>query len=132
MPSRQRIAILALLAAMYLGARFVGTHLPLSGERGELPVAGADKLIHALMYAGLAGLLLAAVSVVRPPSIAAALGVVLLIAAYAAIDEWTQSWVPTRSADPSDWAADVAGASLGAIVFLVAMRIGRRNKADES
>jgi VanZ family protein len=130
MTIRQRAVIFAALALIYLGAMFLGTHLPLGGEGGELPVAGADKLIHALMYAGLAGLLLAAVRLLRPPNIAAAVCVVLLIAAYAAIDEQTQSWVPTRSADPWDWGADVAGASLGAIVFLIVVRMGGGKPAD--
>ena len=38
---------------------------------------------------------------------------------HAAVDEWTQQFVPGRSSDPRDWMADVIGASLGAILFLV-------------
>jgi hypothetical protein len=72
MSAGPRLSILAALALAYLGLMFLGTHLPLGGD---VPIAvagsGADKLIHALAYAGLAALLLAVVSVARPPSIAA-------------------------------------------------------------
>jgi VanZ family protein len=125
MPTGPRVAIISVVAAIYLGMMFLGTHLPLGVQE---PVAGADKLVHALMYAGLAAVVLAGLGLIRPPSIAAAACVVLLIAAYAALDEWTQQWVPSRSADPWDWAADVAGASLGAVAFLLVRQSGQRQR----
>ena len=36
----------------------------------------------------------------------------LLVAAYAATDEFHQAFVPGRHADPWDWVVDVAGAGL--------------------
>lgn len=122
-----RIAILAVLAVVYLGAMFLGTHLPIEWQ---VPVRGADKVVHALMFSGLAVLLLAAFNMIRPAGVAAAIGVVLLIAAYAAVDEWTQFLVPTRSGSPWDWAADVAGACLGASVFLLVRRTSRRSVSN--
>ena len=92
----------------------------------DSPGAGADKLIHFLMYFGLASLSLAALSLVRSPSLVVAIAVVLAIALYAAADEWTQQLVPTRTGDWRDWAADVSGAMLGATLFLVVWRLRSR------
>lgn len=64
-----------------------------------------DKLIHAGLYAALAGLWLWA----RPGRPWQAL---LLASLYGAVDEWHQSWVPGRSSDSWDWLADTAGAGL--------------------
>lgn len=67
--------------------------------------AGYDKVAHFAAYA-LLGLLLAhAHRALGWPS-AAAVAVGLL---YALSDEWHQSFVPGRSADPLDWLADALG-----------------------
>ena len=118
MPARRTPLILAAVAGLYLLAMFLGTHLPLR----DVPAAGAaaDKVVHFSMYAGLTVLILAAASFFRPVGVGSAALLLLVISAYAAADEWTQSLVPTRTADVWDWAADVAGAGLGAAAFLVA------------
>jgi VanZ family protein len=80
--------------------------------RSSIPVdlaAGLDKVAHFGAYAVL-GVLLAhgqRESAIAP-SWALALGL-----AYAATDEWHQSFVPGRSADPADWVADALGVAAG-------------------
>jgi VanZ family protein len=127
MPARRTALIVAIVATVYLLAMFLGTHLPLRDVPSS--VVGADKLVHAIMYAGLTALVLAAASSVRPVGPAAVATLLLLIAAYAGVDEWTQSLVPTRTADVWDWAADVAGTGLGAAGFLAARPLLRRGQA---
>lgn len=127
MPTRRRALIVVVLAALYLLVMFLGTHLPLRGVPSS--VVGADKLVHAGMYAGLASLILAAASLFRPVGLRTVGVLLVVIAAYAAVDEWTQSFVPTRTADIGDWAADVAGAALGATGFLAASPLLQRRKA---
>ncbi len=75
------------------------------------PIAfvGVDKVIHAGVYALLCGLLLWAA---RPTSVIAAFGWAVLVALYGASDEWHQSFVPGREADPLDLVADAMGALL--------------------
>jgi VanZ family protein len=119
MLQRRRAAIAVGLAAIYLGGMFLLTHVPASNSS---QAGGADKLVHALLYAGLAVLLCAAVSLFRRPSVAVALGVVLVVAVYGALDEWTQTFVPSRTADFWDWVADVVGAALGVAGFFLVRR----------
>ena len=83
---------------------------------GHLPAAEVvlRKLAHVTEYFVLAALLLRAlrrsgVAVAMPVAIAAAL-------AYAAGDEWHQSFVPGRTATPRDVAIDGAGIALAALV----------------
>ena len=79
----------------------------------SVPVpAGSDKLVHLGLYAVFAYLVIRAAR----PGLASwrALGVVLLVmGAWAALDEWHQSFVAGRAAELGDWASDVAGALIG-------------------
>jgi hypothetical protein len=77
-----------------------------------------DKVVHALLYAVLGGLLRIATG-----RLAATLA---LAGAVGLADELLQSTVPGRSADPLDWVADVLGAFVGAwLVSVLARRHGR-------
>jgi len=82
------------------------------------------KLAHISEYAVLALLILRALKISPPPASTQwswrRAGVALLIAsAYAATDEWHQSFVPSRTADPGDVLIDSTGALVGlALVFL--------------
>jgi len=129
MPHRWSAAIVFVLAGLYLLAMFLATHIPLARGLPGARVSGADKLVHAAMYAGLAVLVLAAASVIRPVSLGLAIGLLVPIAAYAAIDEWTQQFVPSRSSDPRDWIGDIIGAGAGAILFLVGRGLWRPAKS---
>lgn len=81
----------------------------------------ADKLLHAGAFAVLGFLLFRAFNAGdKPFSTAGMVGMsIFLTALYGASDEIHQYFVPTRSADFLDFAADVAGAVLG--VGLAAM-----------
>jgi VanZ family protein len=129
MPARRPAVIVAALATVYLLVMFLGTHLPLRGVSSS--ALGADKVVHATMYAGLAVLILAAASFFRPVNLGTAVVVLGVIAAYAAVDEWSQSFVPTRTADVWDWAADVVGSLVGAAGFLAARSLLRRRRAAQ-
>jgi VanZ family protein len=81
---------------------------------------GSDKLAHGAEYA-LLGLLLV-FGLARDPAtrgLRRLLAVVIAaagIAVFGGLDEWHQSWVPGREASVWDWAADVAGGALGAVL----------------
>lgn len=111
-----------ILAAYWL-LLFAATHYPRVELRG-LPQQ-SDKGVHFLAYALLAWLFWRWWTGRGRPN-AAALTLVVL-ATYAAVDEWTQSFVG-RGTDPADWAADVAGA--GVAVGLLEWRRWRVRRAD--
>lgn len=88
---------------------FLVTHLPRLRIPGDIPQS--DKLAHFAAYALLAFLLWRfAETYSRPLSASFAPRALVILAAYAALDEWLQARVG-RSADPLDWAADAAGAA---------------------
>ncbi len=99
----------------------------LSSESHPLPflppaIFGFDKLLHAGEYAVLAVLLFPAL---RTSGLSPRHALVLsfaLASLYGASDEWHQSFVPERSADPWDWASDAGGAATGAALAWAALR----------
>lgn len=99
----------------------------LSSEPQPLPFLPADifaldKLLHAVEYAVLAALLFRALhATAGTPRHALALSFALA-SLYGASDEWHQSFVPNRSADPWDWASDAGGAAAGAALAWAALR----------
>ncbi len=100
----------------------------LSSESHPLPflppaVFDFDKLLHAGEYAVLGALLFRALALsaaTRPRR--AALCALAIASLYGASDEWHQSYVPNRSADPWDWAADTLGAVAGATAMGLSLR----------
>lgn len=116
MPYRKRAAFVLVLAAAYWVVLFVLTHLPI---RMPASLAGFDKLQHAIAFCGLAVLLCTAAGLFWPLSKRLLIGVLLVIAAYAALDEISQGWVRYRTPDPWDWCADLVGASLGVALYAV-------------
>jgi VanZ family protein len=111
--------------ALYALAIFVESsisHIP------AFPSGFTDKDGHALLYAGLAGLVLRAVSGARWGGVTLRAGgmAVALSAFYGFTDEFHQWFVPGRTADVYDWVADCTGAATGvAVVWLVA-RVARK------
>jgi VanZ family protein len=91
-----------------------------SSESNPLPGLTSlvwDKALHTTEYSGLALLLCRALrgeGLRWWRSIALAM---ILASVYAATDEWHQLFVPERSADIADWAADVIGAAAGSSLY---------------
>lgn len=79
-----------------------------------------DKLSHFLEYAFLALLLLRALNKTFSGHNPIILGIIAFIiaVAYAASDEFHQSFVPGRNADALDWLADSLGATAGSLIIL--------------
>jgi VanZ family protein len=85
-----------------------------SWPKPQVPeVRFGDKLVHVALYGVLAWLVARARRMGGRPS--RLLPVVVGVAAFGAVDEWHQQFIPGRSAGADDWAADAAGAALGVI-----------------
>jgi len=117
-----RGVMLGALAAAYAGLIFV-----LSAQANPLPflpraIFSHDRVLHAIAYALLGGLLAAALGSTRlRPGRVLALAA-LVASLYGASDEWHQAHVPGRQADPIDWAADTTGAVVGAALLAASLR----------
>ncbi|MBI2824732.1 MAG: VanZ family protein [Planctomycetia bacterium] len=119
-----RIPILGAICAVYIALMALATHMSLSGmevPQWRLPV---DKLFHFTAYAGLSFLLATLAAAIwsgtrgRPWARALRYVAVLpAVALYGVVDELTQPAVG-RTADPLDWITDIAGATVGLLVFL--------------
>lgn len=80
----------------------------------------ADKVVHTICYGGLA--FWVAFGCDRrghAVGLARWLVPVVITAAYGMIDEIHQSFTPGRSCDLLDWGADLLGASLGSLAYVV-------------
>lgn len=72
-----------------------------------------DKVFHFSAYLVLAALMLRAT---RTPGAWTTLLVIwVIVAAFGAIDEWHQSFIPRRSMSLADWFADASGALVGVL-----------------
>ena len=103
-------------AILWVAVILVGTSWPgVSLGPDGLPL---DKVAHFTAYAVLAALLLRAVA--TPLHWQSFVLVLLAVAAFGAVDEWHQSFIPRRSMSFADWVADVSGAVVGllAVRFL--------------
>jgi VanZ family protein len=111
---------LVALTIAYTLALVLATHYP-EPEQLLGPNPPSDKTLHLLAYGGL-GLLAAAVLAASGRwSLRSLAGLATGLAAFAAIDEATQPWFG-RSAEPLDWACDLAGLAAGIGAVTVARR----------
>ncbi|QSR85423.1 VanZ family protein [Methylacidimicrobium sp. B4] len=83
-----------------------------------------DKLLHGIAYSG-AGLLARLATGSTPAATAA-------VAALGAIDENYQRLIPGRTPDPRDWAADLVGGFLGALLAAAGTRYRSRRPPPRS
>ena len=109
-------------ALLWLALVLTLTSIP--NPRVPSSFAGADKVVHALMYGVLAALVGFALDVGRR-SVARLGAAFLALAGLAAADEYHQRFVPGRAAAVGDWAADVAGA---ATTLLATAAVWRRRE----
>lgn len=106
------------------------TSIPDVGNFAPPLFAGADKIVHGSLYALLAVLLVRAVAPERFAALGAlriGLIVVVAVSLLGWVDEWHQQYIPGRSRDTADWAADSAGAAFGTLFATTARR--RRDSA---
>lgn len=92
------------------------------------PFGHADKLVHAVVFGVLGGLAARGLVAVGKGGRRAFWGALAAASLYGAVDEWHQSFVPGRDPDPRDWAADAAGAAIGAAAVVGLPR--RRSRAS--
>lgn len=109
-----RIASLVLFA--YWALIFTLTHLP---SRTLPQLAWSDKVYHSLAFSGLAFLLAWAI-----PKRSSKLGRHLLLTfciavTYATVDELTQNFIPGRTCDIWDVAADAFGTCIGLASYII-------------
>jgi hypothetical protein len=121
-------------AFVWMIAIFVSTSIP---DLGALPGGVSDISLHSSAYAVLGALLLRGFAAARWSGVT--LGAVLLTiasaAAYGAFDEWHQLYVPGRTADLRDLAADAIGAAAAAGALWawgIIRRFGRRDDVSTS
>ncbi len=92
-----------------------------------------DKLLHAGVFGLLSALICRALDSLprwRGRFLPLMVAGTLLASLYGLSDEWHQSYVPCRSSDAADLLADLAGAGLGAFIYLRASaRLKRRGVA---
>ena len=77
--------------------------------------SGSDKVVHVLLYAVLAYLVVRALRPSRPTLERLAL-VAVGVSLFGFVDEWHQQFIPGRAQDHMDWIADSIGGVLGILV----------------
>lgn len=110
--NRHRRALAILCAAVWLAA-FVATHISLKGMPSP---PTNDKTIHFAMFVILTTLFLTALLAYGYRGPGRAILPVVVMAAYAAVDEWTQALVG-REPSVADWVADILGAITALVLF---------------
>ncbi len=106
-------------ALILMGVIFYFSHLPGDSINFVPAFKGADKLLHAFIYALLAAACIpTAKSLTKKYSLrSVAIGIVLFCFLYGIIDEFHQSFIPYRSVSGWDVLADTAGATLTAWIW---------------
>jgi VanZ family protein len=108
-----------LVVVGYMGVIFLlSAQSKLPELPGQFPGIPNDKLAHLLAYAMMSLLVVWAVTVGQWRSVTwrAVMVAIVISSAYGYSDEWHQRFVPNRSYDLWDWAADTTGAVLAALL----------------
>lgn len=113
---RTMIRVASFCLAAYWLAIFCATHIP----KAAMPnLSWSDKVYHAIAFAGLAFLLAWAIPKkegkwLKHLTIAAVIAI-----SYACLDEFTQRFIPGRTCDIWDVAADAVGTGIGLTCYLM-------------
>lgn len=110
--------------AAYMAVIFVLSSIP---NPPTVQQAGSDKVLHFLLYGGLAAVIVRALAggFGYPVTMRTVLVAVVVSAVYGATDEVHQHFVPTRQMDAWDLAADSVGAAASALALYAAHAIRR-------
>lgn len=115
MSSRRWLPPLLWAALILILTSIPGTSLPV------LPFQYFDKVVHLAIY-GVLGWLTARAWTSGSRVSAAALVAIVLVSCFGALDEWHQQFIPQRSMELLDWAADTTGAAIGAFLAIAGER----------
>jgi VanZ family protein len=116
-------------AALYWAAIFVLTHVPGGPDPG---IEHLDKVVHFTAYLLLAFAIGSVLTVWRGFETWIPFAVWTVCVAYGAIDEYTQRFVPSRTASLADLACDAAGAAVGVTLVYCCVLALRRYRTMAS
>ncbi len=132
---RGHVPLLAAVSILYVIGMAAATHVPLDGVTLPIWPIPIDKVFHFTAYAGLAFLLATLAAAIWTGTggrwwghLLRYAAVLPLVALYGVLDEVTQPIVG-RTADPTDYAADLAGAATGLVAFFV-VRVALKRLAE--
>jgi len=110
--------------AAYMAVIFVLSSIP---NPPTIPEQGSDKILHILLYGGLATLVVRALAggFDRPVTIQTVIVAVVVSVLYGVTDEVHQHFVPPRQMDAWDVAADSVGAAASALALYAARALRR-------
>lgn len=113
----------------YCGLIFLQSHHP--APEGLPSIPGLDKVLHLVGYGLLGALFCRAYRAQWPQAPVRMLfwASALSAALYGISDEFHQSFVAFRNADPMDCAADAIGGFIGALAYLKSLAIAARRSA---
>ena len=115
MTSRRWLPPILWAAFILILTSIPGSHIPV------LPIRNFDKVVHLTIY-GVLGWLTARAWMNGSRALAVAMLAIAAISLFGAMDEWHQQFIPQRSMDILDWAADTTGATAGIVLALVRAR----------
>ncbi len=109
------VRLATVVLVLYWTALFIGTHMP-SPPKVRVSIANFDKVQHFTAFFGLA-FLLCWVIPSRPTARRKFALVGVIAIAYAAFDEFTQGFVPTRQRELNDFVANAVGVFAAIAVY---------------
>jgi VanZ family protein len=108
---------------------FIASSIP---NLGDLPGGVSDKTGHFVGYALLGTLVVRALARARWAGLTTGVAIVALVGSsvYGITDEFHQAFVPGRTPDVNDWAADTFGAAAAIVVWrlVAAVVVARRRR----
>jgi VanZ family protein len=117
----------SLLSLAYMAAIYWPPVVPSIGSKGQDALVGlAANLLHIPVYAGLTFFVQQALAEGDARLRRSVLSVVVFLAAaaYAALDEWHQAFVPGRTASTGDFLLDIVGS--GVMLLFLQIRLPRQ------
>ena len=100
--------------ALAVSVTLAATSIPFPADVGDPTlVPWSDKFVHFALYAWFGWSLGVGLWTGDSPGAGRFLLALVGAAAFAALDEWHQAWIPTRQPSVLDWAADLVGSGVG-------------------
>lgn len=126
----RRNRILAWIPAIcYIGMIFALSAQSSFADLPSMLINLPDKLVHTILYMGLALTIFYGASKVPIPGLGSAyVQSFLLTIIYGAFDEYHQSFVSNRTTDIKDWMADICGALI--MLFIIYLYIKYRGEGN--